>query len=191
MIYFLLRLLLALASALLLNVAHAGWEIDPSHTHVSFEVSHLGVSNTPGIFRKVSAVVNYDDERVEKSNVRFTIDAASIDTVNEQRDSDLRGPDWFDAAKYPHIKFSSTSVKRLDERNFVISGLLTIRDTTLPVEFKAVVTNRAINPFLKIPMTGFVGVATIQRSDFGLKQYPAVIGNVVSLKIVAELLNKP
>jgi len=191
MIHFLFRFLLTLASALLLNVAHAGWEIDPSHTHVSFEVSHLGVSNTPGIFRKVSAVVNYDDARVENSNIKFSIDAASIDTVHEQRDSHLRGPDWFDAAKYPHITFTSTSVKRQDERNFVISGLLTIRDTTLPVDFNAVVTSRTINPFLKIPMTGFVGTATIKRSDFGLRQYPAAIGEAVSLKIVAELLKKP
>lgn len=191
MTHLLFRFLLTLAPTLLLNIAHAGWEIDPSHTHVSFEVSHLGVSNTPGIFRKVSAALNYDDARVENSSIKFSIDASSIDTVNAQRDSDLRGPDWFDTGKYPHITFSSSSVKRLDERNFVISGLLTIRDITLPVNFNAVVSNRAINPFLKIPMTGFVGTATIKRSDFGLKQYPAFIGDVVSLRIVTELLNKP
>lgn len=119
--------ILALTPALLLNLAHAGWEIDPSHTHVSFQVSHLGISNTPGIFRKVSAAMNYDDANVENSSVRFSIEVPSIDTVNEQRDADLRGPDWFDAAKHPEITYSSTAVRRLDEPNFVISGLLTIR----------------------------------------------------------------
>lgn len=59
--------ILALTPALLLNLAHAGWEIDPSHTHVSFQVSHLGISNTPGIFRKVSAAMNYDDANVENA----------------------------------------------------------------------------------------------------------------------------
>lgn len=183
--------ILALTPALLLNLAHAGWEIDPSHTHMSFQVSHLGISNTPGIFRKVSAAMNYDDANVENSSVRFSIEVPSIDTVNEQRDADLRGPDWFDAAKHPEITYSSTAVRRLDERNFVISGLLTIRGVTLPVDFQAVLTNRTTNPFLKIPMTGFVANARVKRSSFGLKQYPAVIGDDVDLKIVVELLKKP
>lgn len=73
----------------------------------------------------------------------------------------------------------------------MISGLLTIRGVTLPVDFQAVLTNRTTNPFLKIPMTGFVANARVKRSSFGLKQYPAVIGDDVDLKIVVELLKKP
>ncbi|UUZ72766.1 YceI family protein [Polaromonas sp. P1(28)-8] len=84
MIHSLLRLAV-LTPALLLNAAHAGWEIDPSHTHVSFQVSHLGISNTPGIFRKVEGRVTYDDKNVEASSVAITIDAASIDTVDGAR----------------------------------------------------------------------------------------------------------
>ncbi len=190
MIPSLLRLAV-LTPALLLNAAHAGWEIDPSHTHVSFQVSHLGISNTPGIFRKVEGRVIYDDKNVEASSVAITIDAASIDTVDGARDGDLRSAAWFDAEKNPKINFVSTSVRRVDDKNYVIFGNLTIRGKTLPVDFNTVLTNRVVNPFLKIPMVGFVSNAKIKRSDFGMSQYPAVIADEVELKIVLELLQKP
>lgn len=171
--------------------AEAAWEIDPSHTHVSFQVWHLGLSQTPGIFRKVEGRVVYDDRKVEDSTVTLSIDTASIDTVHEARDADLRGPNWFDAKQYPAITFASKGVRRVDDTHYVISGALTIRGKTVPVDFATVLTNRATNPFLKVPMTGFVGTAKIKRSDFGMTQYPAVIGDEVDLKIALELLQKP
>jgi len=171
--------------------AFAGWEFDPSHTHVSFQVGHLGLSQTPGIFRKVDARMNFDDKNIEASSVTITIDAASIDTVSAERDAGLRGADWFDAVKYPSITFASTAVRRVDDKHYVISGNMTIRGTTLPVDFSTVLTNRKTNPFLKVPMVGFYGNAKIKRSDFGLMQYPAVISDEVDLKFAIELLQKP
>lgn len=173
------------------STALAAWEIDPSHTHVSFQVGHLGLTHTPGIFRKVDGRVSFDDRNVEASNVAITIDTASIDTVHTQRDGDLRSAAWFDAEKNPKINFVSTSVRRIDDRNYVISGNLTIRGKTMPVDFNTVLTNRAVNPFLKVPMVGFVGNAKIKRSDFGMSQYPAVIADEVELKIALELIQKP
>lgn len=171
--------------------AQAGWEIDPSHTHVSFQVWHLGLTQTPGVFRKVDGLVKFDDGKIEVSSVTITIDAASIDTVHPQRDADLRGAAWFDAEKHPRITFVSTAVRRIDDKNYVISGNLSIRGKTMPVDFNTTLTNRAVNPFLKVPMIGFQGSAKIRRSDFGLTQYPAVIGDEVDLKIALEMLQKP
>lgn len=187
----LLSLSFAAIASLFAPAALAGWELDPSHTHVSFQVSHLGLTQTPGIFRKVQGEVRYDDTKVESSSVSITIDTASIDTVNPQRDADLRGADWLDAQKNPSITFVSKSVRKLEDSKYSISGDLTIRGKTLPVSFATVLTNRATNPFLKVPMVGFVGEARIKRSDFGLSQYPAVIGDEVSLRIALELLLKP
>ena len=171
--------------------AFAGWELDPSHTHVSFQVGHLGLSKTPGTFRKVDGRMNFDDKNIEASSVTITIDVASIDTVNGQRDADLRSAAWFDVEKYPNIVFASTAVRRIDDKHYVISGNLAIHGKTLPVEFDTVLTARAVNPFLKVPMVGFYGNAKIKRSDFGLTQYPAVIADDVELKIAIELLQKP
>lgn len=172
-------------------VAFAAWEIEPAHTHVSFQVGHLGVTHTPGVFRKVEGTLSFDDKKVEASKVTITIDTASIDTVHVQRDADLRGADWFDAEKNPKITFTSTSVRRIDDKNYVIAGNLSIRGKTLPVEFNTVLTNRVVNPFLKIPVVGFVGNAKIKRSDFGMTQYLAVISDEVELKIALELVQKP
>lgn len=176
---------------LLPTTALAAWEIDPSHTHVSFQVGHLGLTHTPGIFRKVDGRVKFDDKNVEASSVTITIDAASIDTVHAQRDNDLRSAAWFDVEKNPTISFASTSVRRIDDTNYVIAGNLSIRGKSIPVDFNTVLTNRAINPFLKLPMVGFVGNAKIKRSDFGMAQYPAVISEEVDLNISLELIQKP
>lgn len=172
-------------------MALAAWEIDPSHTHVGFQVGHLGLTHTPGIFRKVEGQVTFDDKKIEASSVAITIDAASIDTVHTQRDADLRSAPWFDVEKNPKLTFVSTSVRRIDDKNYVISGNLTIRGKTLPVDFNTVLTNRVVNPFLKVPVVGFVGNARIKRSDFGMTQYLAVIADEVELKIALELVQKP
>jgi polyisoprenoid-binding protein YceI len=171
--------------------ALAAWEIDPSHTHVSFQVGHLGLTHTPGIFRKVDGKLVFDDKKVEASRVTFAIDADSIDTVHVQRDTELRGASWFDAAKHPRIGFASTSVRRIDDQHYVINGDLTIRGKTLPVAFNTVLTKRTVNPFLKVPMVGFIGSTIIRRSDFGMTEFMAVIADEVELKIALELIQKP
>lgn len=176
---------------LLPHLAFASWELEPAHTHVSFQVGHLGVSHTPGIFRKVEGTVAFDDKNVETSKVTIAIDAASIDTVEAQRDTELRSAAWFDVANNPKITFISTSVRRIDDKKYVISGNLTIRGKTLPVDFNTVLTNRVVNPFLKVPVVGFIGNAKIKRSDFGMTQYLAVISDEVELKIALELVQKP
>jgi polyisoprenoid-binding protein YceI len=171
--------------------ALAGWELDLAHTHVSFQVGHLGLSHTPGIFRKVEGRLTFDDTKIEESTVAITIDAASIDTAHGVRDGHLRGPNWFDAERNPNITFVSTSVRRIDDRNYVIFGNLTIRGKTMPVEFNTALTNRAMSPFLKVPLIGFLATAKVKRSDFGMTLIPAVIADEVDLKIALELVRKP
>lgn len=173
------------------HLAFAAWELDAAHTHVGFQVSHMGLTQTPGLFRKVEGQVTFDDKNIEASKVTITIDAASIDTVHTQRDIDLRGAAWFDAEKNPKLSFVSTSVRRIDDKNYVIAGQLTIRGKTLPVDFNTVLTNRVVNPFLKVPVVGFVGSAKVKRSDFGMTQYLALIADEVDLKIALELIQKP
>jgi len=187
----LVTLCIASACTLSAPAVQAGWELEPSHTHVSFQVSHLGLSQTPGLFRQVAGPVSFDDKNVEASSVTIAIDTASIDTVNEQRDADLRGPDWFDAQKCPKITFVSRSVRKVGEGQYVISGDLSIKGKTLPVDFATTLTNRTVNPFVKLPMVGFVGEGRIKRSAFGLVQYPQVIGDDVTLRIALELMQKP
>ena len=183
---------LALAvSALLPLPALAAWEIEPSHTHIGFSVGHLGLTQTPGIFRKFDAKLDFDDKHIEASKVSFTIDASSIDTNSEQRDEHLRGTDWFNVANNPKIVFTSQTVRHISGNRYAITGLLTIRGKSLPVEFQTLLTNRGINPWTKTPAIGFAGTTKIKRSDFGLTSFIPAVADEVDLKIQLEVLRKP
>ena len=180
-----------IAACLAPCVASAAWEIEPTHTHVSFEVEHMGMSHTPGIFRKVDSSVKFDEKKVELSSVLVSIDTASVDTAVAQRDAALRSADWFDAERNPQITFASKSVRRIDENHYVISGDLTVRGVTRPVDFNTVLTARTTNPFLKVPAVGFVATARIKRSDFGMTQILFAVSDEVDLKIALEMNQKP
>ena len=173
------------------GLALADWAIEPSHTNVSFEVGHMGLSQTPGVFRKFESTVHFNDQDIPHSQITLSIDTASVDTYEATRDAALRGADWFDAAKYPKITFASTSVKQIDATNFDIVGDLTVHGKTVPVTFAAHLTNRVTNPFLKVPAVGFVATAHVARSAFGMTQYLPVVGDDVALKISVEMNKLP
>ena len=177
--------------ALVPGLALANWTIEPSHTNVSFEVGHLGLTQTPGVFRRFDSTIRFDDRDIEHSQVTFAIDAASVDTYDATRDAALRGADWFDAARYPKITFVSRSVKQVDASNFSIAGDLTVRGRSVPVTFEARLTDRVLNPFLKVPAVGFVATAHVDRTAFGMTQFLPVVGGEVTLKIQAELNKLP
>ncbi|HWS69507.1 MAG TPA: YceI family protein [Steroidobacteraceae bacterium] len=182
---------LAFVVALQPLTAFADWEIEPSHTNIGFHVSHLGLTKTPGVFRKFEGKIALNDDKIEASSVSFTIDAASIDTTSTERDTALRGKDWLDAKRNPHITFVSKSVRRIDDKHFIVSGDLTIRGKTLPVDFSATLTNRTINPFLQVPAIGFVANAQVKRTAFGMSKFLPAVGDDVELEIQTELNQKP
>ncbi|MDZ4355657.1 MAG: YceI family protein [Variovorax sp.] len=172
-------------------LAMAAWKIEPTHTNVTFEVDHLGLTKTPGQFRKFSAEVFLDEKEIEKSRVNFTVDANSIDTLVSVRDSELRREDWFDAERHPNITFVSKTVKRTDDGSVVISGELTVRGKTLPVDFNGRLTDVINNPFLKIPSIGLVATARIKRSDFGMTKFLPAVADEVELRLQTELSKYP
>src|SRR5690349_3730833 len=93
---------------LIAGLAHADaaeWSLDPAHTKIGFSVSHLVVSSVDGQFTQASAKVKLDEADLTKSEVAVEINAASIDTQDEKRDTHLKGPDFFDTQKFPKITF--------------------------------------------------------------------------------------
>jgi polyisoprenoid-binding protein YceI len=187
-----LTLAAALAAiALFPGFAIAGWEIEPTHTNVTFEVDHLGLTKTPGQFRKFSADVFLNENKIEESRVNFTVDANSIDTTAIVRDGELRRAAWLDAEQHPNITFVSKTVKRSEDGRIVISGDLTIRGKTLPVDFNARLTEIINNPFLKVPSVGLVATARIKRTDFGMTKFLPAVADEVELRLQTELNKKP
>jgi len=117
-----------------LALAADTYTIDGAHTSANFAVKHLGLSTVHGRFTEVSGTILFDDKAPEKSSVTAVIKAASVNTDNSMRDNDLRSDNFFNSAKYPEIRFQSTSIRKTGADKYVALGRLTIRDVTRDVE---------------------------------------------------------
>jgi len=115
------------------KTATGTWTLDKSHSNVDFQVKHLVISTVRGHFRDFDATLHIDEDEPENSSVTASIDVASIDTNEPNRDAHLRSDDFFNADDFPKITFESTRVERLDGTDFRLTGNLTIRDITRPV----------------------------------------------------------
>ena len=144
------------------------WALDPTHSEVQFKIKHLMITNVTGSFNIFTASAQSEDEDFTKAKVSFTADVNSISTNNEQRDAHLKGADFFDAEKFPQLKFVATKSENVDsDGSYELYGDLTIRDVTknvkLSVEFGGVVKDPWGNT-----KAGFTINGKINRKDFGL-----------------------
>ncbi|HWR34272.1 MAG TPA: YceI family protein [Clostridia bacterium] len=127
-----LLVLSILVLASLCAFAAEEYKIDPAHSSASFTVRHLMISNVSGRFRTMSGTILYDEADPSKSSVIAVISTASITTDNDRRDKHLQSADFFDAEKYPEIRFQSTKVMKQGD-GFVAVGMLTIKDVSKEV----------------------------------------------------------
>jgi polyisoprenoid-binding protein YceI len=173
------------------NSSAGTWKIDPSHSGVTFTVTHLMISKVRGNFGEVSGTVETDGTP-EGSRIDAEIGVGSIDTRDAGRDTHLRSADFFDVAKYPKIHFVSTSVKAKDDSEFRVFGNLTIRDVTRPVEMDVTREGSGRDPWGN-NRAGFSATLKIDRRDFGLTWNQALetggvmVSNEVKLSIDVEL----
>ena len=147
------------------------WNIDPTHSHVSFAIRVLGVSTTKGRFHALRGDLHIDEQNPANSWVEAEVDAASIDTHNKLRDAHLRSAAFFAVKKYPTIVFQSTHVKRVSGQDYKVTGNLTLHGVTKPVTFD--VTYRGQSTIMGAP-TSLAAKAKVNRHDFGLGQGMAV-----------------
>lgn len=168
------------------------WIIDPSHTAVTFVARHLVVSKVRGRFTSVSGTVEVTDP-VEGSTVDVSIEAASVDTNEEQRDGHLRSPDFLDVETYPAITFRSTGLPTVDDQRWALVGELTIRDVTKPVELDVTYLGTVTDPWGN-EKAGFAATTEIDREDFGITWNQALeaggwmIGNAVRIELDVQLV---
>src|ERR1700722_1514945 len=141
------------------------WKLDPNHSDVGFVVGHLVMSKVHGRFDAFSGTV-VTDEDLDRSSVRVSIDAASVDTHLAVRDNQVRSADFLDAEHFPNITFESTAVRDEAGRYFV-DGNLTIRGTTRPVTLDLTVNGFSPDTFGAVRVS-FSATTTIDRNDFGV-----------------------
>ncbi len=141
------------------------WDIDPVHSHVGFVARHLMVSKVRGNFTKFEGQIITSPDPLESSAVA-TIDMTSLDTSNAQRDGDVKGENFLDVANYPTMTYRSTAVRR-DGDDYVVTGDLTIKGITHPVELKVEVNGFGPDPYGGT-RAGFSALGEINRTDYGI-----------------------
>lgn len=150
-------------------VAQVNWSVDPAHTNVRFEVSHLGIAFVDGEFTKLEGKVETVNETdFNNGKVDFSIDVASIDTRVEMRDDHLRSDDFFNAEKYPTITLKNGVLKKGDNGKLTLEGDLTIRDVTKKVAFDVVQNNGIITDPWGGTRAGFTAKLKINRFDYNI-----------------------
>jgi polyisoprenoid-binding protein YceI len=161
--------------------------LDPAHTRVGFVARHAMVTKVRGQFNEFEGTAVVDGTDLTRSTVQLTIQAASIDTRNEQRDGHLRSNDFLAMEEYPQITFVSTAVETTGPTSFDVTGDLTIKgvtnSVTIPFEFEGAATDPFGNQ-----RVGFEGSVVINRKDYGVTWNAALEtgGVLVSEKITLE-----
>jgi polyisoprenoid-binding protein YceI len=166
------------------------WEIDPTHSHVSFAIRVMSVSTTRGRFNALRGRLHIDEQNPVNSRVDAQVEAVSIDTRNVLRDTHLRSAAFFGVKKYSTIRFTSTHVEQVRGQDYQVTGNLTLHGVTKPITFDVLYRGQSS---MMGRCTGLRASATINRRDFGLGQGVAVrfaASSMVNIEIDLEAVEQ-
>ncbi|MBI3101836.1 MAG: polyisoprenoid-binding protein [Burkholderiales bacterium] len=179
---------LAAAATLATGIAHAEmahYAIDPTHTFVTFEISHFGASVNRGRFDKKEGSVQLD-KAAKAGKVEISFDATSINSGTPAFDKHLQSADLFNAAQHPKISFVSDKFVFNGDKVSEVSGQLTLLGKTGPVTFKANQFNCYQSPMLKREVCGGDFEATIDRTQWGMN-YGVDWGFAKNVRLVVQV----
>lgn len=178
---------LALAAPLALAQTST-WSPDPAHSDVSFSVLHLSLSKVRGHFGTVSGKIVLDPADLSKASVDVAIDVTGVDTGSSMRDTDIKGPNFFNIAEFPKATFISTSVASAPG-GFTVTGNLTLHGVTRPVVLRVEGPTGPVTGMDQKQHEGFSATATLNRRDFDIgPNYPDnIVGSQVNLTIDLDL----
>lgn len=189
---------LALAAVLALAGAPAlgqTWTADTAHSTVGFQVRHMMISNVKGAFDKFAATVEGNPADPSTVKISATIEVASVNTREPKRDDHLRSGDFFDAAKFPQMTFTSTKVEKVSATKAKVTGNLTLRGVTKPVTLDVEYTAPVKSPWGQT-VVGANATGKINRQDFGvafnkaLEAGGVLVGDEVTIQLELELVEK-
>ena len=174
------------------------WQVDPAHTHVEFAVKHLMIATVRGRFSDVTGTVIVPGGDFSRAQVEATVNVASIDTHEPQRDAHLKSPDFFEADKYPTMTFRSRRVEHAsrDTNQYRLIGELTLHGVTKEVALDATLEGLVKDPYGN-NRAGFSATGRLNRKDFGLgwnqllETGGVVVGDEVKLSIDSQVVEKP
>lgn len=185
----------ALQSSAPLGATATKWVVDKGHSNVKFSVTHMVVAETEGYFKIFDGSMENTKADYSDAKINFTVDVNSINTDNERRDQHLKSDDFFNAEKFPQMKFESTSFQPAGGNKYKLNGNLTIRDVTKPITFD--VTYGGELKTSRGSTIGFKAAGVINRFDYNLKWDRAtetgglVVGKDVEIIVKLEMRQAP
>ena len=168
--------------------------LDPEHLSVGFMVTHVGFAKMLGLFRETEGSFVFDENEPSVRDIRATIDAASVFTDHEKRDEHLRSNDFLAVEQYPTITFKGVSAVKTGPRSGRVTGDLTLRGVTKPVDLEVVWNKSGAYPFGDGHYAmGISARTTIKRSDFGMTYALAgdLVGDEVDIILEFEAIRQP
>lgn len=160
------------------------WNLDPTHSEITFKVRHMMISNVKGEFKNFNVDLESEDENFNNVKASATVDTSSISTNNTDRDNHLKSAEFFNAEAHPQITFETDSL------NEDVTGNLTINGVTKPIKLDVDFGGINVDPWGNTK-AGFSFEGKIKRSDFGLNWNAALeAGGVMvsdEVKIAGEL----
>ena len=171
------------------------WTIDAAHSQIQFSARHMMISNVRGRFENFDGTVNFNEAEPAKSSVNVRIEAASINTRDDNRDNHLRSPDFLDVDKYPYVTFRSKRVEALDESHGRIVGDLTIRGVTREVVLDVEYAGQS--RMWGKTSAGFSATTRFNRKDWGLtwnqtlESGGLLVGEQITINIELEIVKQP
>jgi polyisoprenoid-binding protein YceI len=170
------------------------WQIDPMHTQVEFAAKHFGMMTVRGRFNEVATAGAVDPANPEASSIDVTINVASLNTHNAQRDNDLRGSYFLELDKYPTITFRSTRIEPAGTDRYTMTGDLTIKGITRPVALRVLRYGELNDPTMG-HRVAYSAEGEINREDFGmsfdmLADGRVIVGHEIKLMIEVEVVER-
>ena len=170
------------------------WKLDPAHSSAEFKVKHMMISNVKGTFTGLSGTLQLDETDRTHSSVEASIDVATLNTGDAQRDGHLKSADFFDTEKFPTITFKSTNIDSAGGPDYEVTGDLTIHGVTKSVVFAVEdLSTPAKDPWGN-QRIGLSASTKINRKDFGLTWNSALesggvlVGEAISISLVVQFI---
>ena len=181
-------LLVAVALFSTATFAQSSWNVDKAHSHLTFTITHLAVSDVDGTFKDFDATITASKPDFSDAKFTFIAKAASVTTGVDARDNHIKSPDFFDVAKNPTVNFTSTSITPTSAGHYTLTGNLTLAGVTKPITVELWYRGTITNPMSKAPDAGFQITGTIKRSDFnfGSKFGSPMLSDEVTFKASGE-----
>jgi polyisoprenoid-binding protein YceI len=172
-------------------MTNTNWALDTAHSSVEFSIRHMMFAKVNGAFNSFSANIEATPEDLSSAKIDFTVDLASIDTRNSDRDNHLRSGDFFDVDNHPTMTFTSTAIEKAGEGVYHVTGDLALHGVTRPETFVVTFEGQGKDPWGN-EKVGFSAEGKIKRSEYGLTWNAALetggvlVGDEVKVSLVIQ-----